>query len=95
MQAGGKAETACCFFLFPQHLAVLSVAGACPPPLGKLPWWDEVPDVQAGGRGAVPWPGWVQKRKLSLNDVVTASYLPSERVCVLVFTSPNARLSCV
>lgn len=33
----------------------------------------------------------VQKRKLSLNDMVIASYLPSEWVCVLVFTSPNAR----
>lgn len=62
-------------------------------PLGKLPWWGGVPEVQAGGSGTVRWPGWVQKWKLSWNDVVIASYLPSEWVCVSVFISPNPRSS--
>lgn len=78
---------ACSFCPFPpQYLVVLSIAGACLPPPQEA-------DVQAGGSRMVPWPGWVQKRKLSLNNVFIASYLPSERVCVLVSTSPNACLS--
>lgn len=49
-----------------------------------------VPGVQAGSSGTVPWPGWVQKWKLSLKDVVIALSLPRDLVCVLVFSPPNA-----
>lgn len=48
-------------------------------------------DVQAGRSGMIPWPGWVQKWKLSLKDVVIALYLLHDWVCVLVITFPNAR----
>lgn len=58
--------------------------------LRQLPGLDLVPGVQSGRSGMLPQPGWVQKWKLSLKDVVIAVYLPRDWVCVLVFSPPSA-----